>query len=388
MRPWLGDVRRGLQGHYDRLMVELVADDPAAFQNYLRMTPAMFQEILARVAHRLTDGVTNYRQTIQQGLRLAVTLRHLATGDSYHSLMYNFRIAMSTVCEVVREVCEAIIAEYSEEVMPFPRNAADWRDLATQFGNRWQMHHALGALDGKHVRIRCPNNGGSLYYNYKGYHSIVLMALVDADYKFIWVDVGANGSNSDTQIWNNSDFKTFIEDGTIQFPPPSPFPAYDRPMPFFIVGDEAFALKTWLMKPFARRNMDMQQRIFNYRLSRARRIVENAFGILANRWGCLLTMLRQSPRTVTSIILTCVTLHNLMRIRFPQLQNAQLDRDDDHHNVIPGAWRNQAAMDDMGRPQAGNRAAREAKEQRLYLKHYYNSDVGAVPWQDAAVLNW
>ena len=157
-------------------------------------------------------------------------------------------------------------------------------------------------MDGKHIAIRCPKNAGSLFFNYKGYHSIVFMAVMDADYKFIWVNVGARCSASDAQIWNQSDLKEVIEDGTIGFLAAAPLPGDDRPIPYFIIGDDTFALRTWLMKPFSRRNITNEERIFNYRLSRARRTVENAFGILANRFVALLTTLTQQPGTVASIV--------------------------------------------------------------------------------------
>ena len=121
----------------------------------------------------------------------------------------------------------------------------------------------MGALDAKP-----PKNHGSPYFSYKGFHSIVLMALVDADYKFIWVDIGANGSASDDAIFNHSDMKGVIENGTIGFSAADPLPNDDRSMPYFIFGDDAFPLRTWLMKPFSRRNLSDAERIFNYRLSR------------------------------------------------------------------------------------------------------------------------
>ena len=79
------------------------------------------------------------------------------------------------------------------------------KQVAAEFSSRWNFHHTLGAVDGKHVAIRCPMNGGSLYlyFNYKGFHSIILLALVDAKYKFQGVDVGTNGSSSDAQIFND-----------------------------------------------------------------------------------------------------------------------------------------------------------------------------------------
>ena len=74
-----------------------------------------------------------------------------------------------------------------------------------------------------------------------------------------------------------------IEDGTAHFPQDAPYPGTDEPKPFALVGDEAFPLRSYLMKPYAQRNLQPDQRIYNYRVSRARRTVENAFGILANR---------------------------------------------------------------------------------------------------------
>ena len=82
----------------------------------------------------------------------------------------------------------------------------------------------LEAIDRKHVAIRCPKNDGSLYFNYKGFHSIILFALVDANYKFMWVDVGVSGSGSDAQIFNQSDLRTGNIDGTLQVPAAEPLP--------------------------------------------------------------------------------------------------------------------------------------------------------------------
>lgn len=326
-----------------------------------------------------------FSKALEPGLKLAITLRHLATGDSYHSLMYSFRVAHNTISLIVREVCQAIEAEYAQEVIPCPTTAAEWRAIAEEFQTKWQFPHVLGALDGKHVSIRCPRRGGSLYFNYKGFHSIVLLALVDANYKFLWVDVGANGSASDAQIFNQGELKDCILDSTIGFPPDDPIPNDDRPLPYYIIGDDAFPLRSWLMKPYSRRNMAIEDRIFNYRLSRARRVVENAFGILSMRFGFLLTTLRQEPQNVVNMVLAAVCLHNLMRTRYPGLQNAALDQYDANQQLVPGAWRlglNMPDMDNFGR---GNRATEIAKAQRLYLTRYLNSPAGAVPWQNRMV---
>ena len=208
-------------------MVELKEEDVAAFKNFVRMETRMFQEVFTRLRDRIEKNDTWYsKATPPPGLKLAITLRHLATGASYHSLMYNFRVAHY----IVRVVCETIIAEFAEEVILLPASLQEWQQVADQFGARWQIYHALGALDDKHIGIICPKNAGSLFFNSKWYHWIVFMAVVHADYKFTWVNVGANGSASDAQMWNQSDLKEVIEDGTIGFSEEFPLPCDDRLM--------------------------------------------------------------------------------------------------------------------------------------------------------------
>ncbi len=115
--------------------------------------------------------------------------------------MYNFRVTHNPISKVGEDVCQAIIDEYAREVIAATTTLAEWLQIAHVFSSRWNFHNCLGAMDGKNIAIKCPRGGGSLYFNYKKFHSIVFMALVDADYKFIGIDVGADGSASDAQIF-------------------------------------------------------------------------------------------------------------------------------------------------------------------------------------------
>ena len=286
----------------------------------------MFDELLTRVGPGITKQIIHYREALDPGLKLALTLRHLASGTKYHSMSYGWRVPHNTISLLIPKVCQAIIDEYKDEVMKCPTTPEEWRAISDKFAERWNFPHACGALDGKHVNCKCPPNSGSLYYNYKGFYSVVLMALVDADYKFIWADIGGMGSASDAQIYNASELKECVEDGSLGFPDPEPLPNDNLDVPYFFVGDDAFALRTDMMKPYSLRGMTRPERILNYRLSRARRVVENAFGILANRFQVLLSTMQQQPETVKLIVTACMLLHNLMRTRYPGMQNQQLDR--------------------------------------------------------------
>ena len=92
-----------------------------------------------------------------------------------------------------------------------PTTTEEWTAIAEQFEKRWRFPHCCGVLDGKHVAVTCPWNTGSVYRNYKGFFSIVVMALVDTDYKLLWTDVGSDGSSNDASIYNGSELKEGLE---------------------------------------------------------------------------------------------------------------------------------------------------------------------------------
>lgn len=233
---------------------------------------------------------------------------------------------------------EVIYAEYGEETFSNPSTPEGWKDIARTFSDRWNFHHYSGALDGKHIRIKAPANCGSEYFNYKGYNSIVLLALVDGNYKFRWMEIGAGGGSSDAQISNMCSLKQAMDDETIGIPPDEILPRDNRDIPYFVIGDAAFALRTTLVKPVGAKPLPIRERIFNYRLSKVSRCVKNAFGILANRFRCLPSAMAQVPSTVETIVLACLCIHYRLRDHAPALPNAMMKTEDDQH-IIPGAWR-------------------------------------------------
>ncbi|XP_052720345.1 uncharacterized protein LOC128191988 [Crassostrea angulata] len=185
VKPWIE--RRMLFGQYHTLMTEIERECQGNFVNHVRMPPAMFYELLQRITPRIQKS-ERYGRPLEPGLKLAITLRYIVTGNSYKSLQYSFRVAHNTIALLIPEVCQAMIDEYQNEVFAFPTNQEEWREVAQKFGEIWNFYHTCGALDGKHVAIRNPSRSGTLYYNYKGFFS--LLALVDANYKFLWADVG------------------------------------------------------------------------------------------------------------------------------------------------------------------------------------------------------
>lgn len=201
-------------------------------------------------------------------------------------------MGFSTVKIIVEEVCTAIWKNLVSIVMPKPTEQT-WREIATGFEKIWHFPNCLGSLDGKHVTLICPINAGSTYFNYKNEHSIVLLALVDAHYRFIMVDVGAYGRNSDGGIFKESIMGKMFQNGQLNVPPNKPL----SQQPYTIVADAAFPLKSYLLKPYSKAKLvnNDANKIFNYRLSRARRTVENAFGILRARFRVFQGPLQVQP---------------------------------------------------------------------------------------------
>jgi len=159
----------------------------------------------------------------------------------------------------------------------------------------------------------------------------------------------------------------------------TPLPGDDVPVPYFIIGNNAFGINKTLMNPIFIKNMDYHERIFNYRLSRARRVVENAFGILAHKFRVLLTTMNQRTKTCRNIIATCVILRNLIRLRYPATHNNLVDLEDQNQDVITGAWRNDRVLLDVYHERARNIGTREGRQIRRYLSHYFSSKA-SVPW--------
>lgn len=161
-----------------------------------------------------------------------------------------------------------------------PTTEEGWKRIANDYGKLWNFPHCVGSIDGKHIMIQSPINSGSEFYNYKKFFSIVLMAIVDANYCFTFIDCGCQGRLSDGEVFRNTQLYEKIEMGQLNLPPDESLDGTNQSVPYLFVGDDAFGLSATILKPFSGTYpKGSMQRIFNYRLSRARRIVENVFGI-------------------------------------------------------------------------------------------------------------
>lgn len=379
---------------YSNIIRELRLNDQESYRKYLRMSTDTFEELINLVGPSITKKTTHMRVPISPEEKLAVTLRFLATGESYESLMYQFRIHRTTIAKFIPEVCFNIYSLLRNKYLALPSSAEEWKTIARHSSERWQYPNCIGACDGKHVQIRHPDNSGSQFYNYKGFFSIVLLAIVDYDYRFLYVDVGCQGRISDGGVYRHCTFYTAIENGSLNLPGPVSLPKsvdpiweYDQseePVPFVFVADDAFPLGIHCMKPFSQSKMSDRNRVFNYRLSRMRRLSENVFGIWASRFRVFLTTMALSPDTATIITLASIVLHNMLRETSTQSYTPEtyVDTFEENGELIPGDWREEANIDFLRSIPCtkSNRAPLKAEQVRERFADYFYGP-GEVPWQ-------
>ena len=291
-------------------------------------------------------------------------------------------MGQSKIHECINETCAALWTTLQPEVMRPPRRR-DWMRIEQGFRYRWHFPNCVGAVDGKHISITSRPESGSLFYNYKGFYSTNLLALVDSNYRFIYVDVGEYGSNTDGNVFKFSRFGSRFMEYKFDVPGLKRLPNFQQegPLPHIIVGDEAFPLLHNVMRPYpgkAEGTMNREEAVFNYRLSRARMVVENAFGILAQRWRIFSRKIPLSTKNVDKVVKAACVLHNYLC--------EDKDIDVNKMNMQLNPMREQYFPEDavacLYMPRLhGYRSSADAQGVRDIFKSFFNSPQGALAWQ-------
>lgn len=142
----------------------------------------------------------------------------------------------------------------------FPQTENDWNIIASEFEKRWNFPHCLGCIDGKHIEIVPPSGSGSYFYNYKQRHSMVLLAIADAKYRFILFDFGTNGRVSDGGILQNTVFYRKLKDNLLNIPKETKVTNSFRKLPYVFIGDDAFPLRSDILKPFRQNDLNCNEK--------------------------------------------------------------------------------------------------------------------------------
>lgn len=174
----------------------------------------------------------------------------MATGESLRSLSFSFRISQSYTTRIKQLVLKSLSTRLTPVLLK-PLSKEDLVRIAHDFWNKWNFPNCVSAIDGKHIRIFSPKKSGSLFFNYKDFFSIVLLAIVDANCKFIFIDIGSYGKEGDSGIFNKCSISQMISTCEY-FLSPEKLPDSNVSLPLVHIGDEAFRLDRHIMRPYSR----------------------------------------------------------------------------------------------------------------------------------------
>ena len=283
------------------------------FKQTFRVSRGTFQYILLRIRADIEKQVVT-EEPVSPECRLAICLYRLGRGDYLTTISEMTGLASPTICNITIEVSEAIVNNLWEDNVGkyFPSDEGEFLDKMVEMESLWQFPCCFGAIDGCHIPIKCPSGGREAnkeYHNFKNFYSIVLMAIVDAKYRFIWASCGYPGNSHDSLIFKSTQLYSDITQGKV-IPNIAKEEVGAKIHPL-ILGDSAFPFKTWLMKPYTNAILSEEQRYFNYRLSRARMVTEGAYGRLKGRWRVLMRKCESKKSTIRSMTLACIVLHNI-----------------------------------------------------------------------------
>ena len=279
----------------------------------LRMSKDAYYVLCNELKSHIQRQVTAFRSPISVEARVAICIWRLSTTTECRTVAALFGVGRSSVYDIVNDTCAAIAKHVMHKYVHVP-NTDILQEIVNGFESQWGFPQAVGAIDGSHIPIIKPLQSASDYYNRKGYYSILIQGLVDYRGLFMDVIIGWPGKVHDARVFSNSSCFRKGNENVL-------FPQWSRningvSVPLVVLGDSAYPLLPWLMKPYLENDHTTpQERIFNYRQSRARMVVENAFGRLKGKWRCL--MKRNDAQLLKNIMhmtAACVTLHNFHEI--------------------------------------------------------------------------
>ncbi|XP_026797868.3 uncharacterized protein LOC113543669 [Pangasianodon hypophthalmus] len=275
-------------------------------QNF-RMSEDTFLYLCHRLRTAMEKRDTNFRLCVPIKKRVAIALWKLTTNSELRLVSHLFGVGVTTVWRCVREFCTAVNEVLLPELIPFP-NDDKLMEMAMNFEQRYGLPQCVGVVAGSHIP-NVPTEYHAEYFNHMGWHSIILQGVVDGNGLFWHVFAGSPGSMHDATVLHVSGLWDLIGQGL--------FPNHTKNIAghdvgYYLLGNAAFPLQSWLMKPFSDTGqLTAEQRAYNQKIYRASCVAEKAFSRLKGRWRCLLKRNDSHIDLVKTMVLTCCVLHNL-----------------------------------------------------------------------------
>ncbi|CAF0959072.1 unnamed protein product [Adineta ricciae] len=279
------------------------------FKENFRLNRTTYNELIRQIGPHLQREDTTFRLAIPVEKRVACALYLLGSTCELRTAANLFGIGRTTAGQILHEFCEVLVNNFFHRFIKFPTTSQEIQNTVNDFYIRCGYPMCIGSLDGTHIPIKPPTGFETDYFNYKKYHSVIMLAVVNSSLLFTYVNVGAPGRCNDSSVFSRSTLSDVIQ-----------MPIYANhyininnvKIQSHLIADSAFPLKPSVLKPYGEKpNMLRSERLFNYRLSRCRCSVERAFGSMKNRFRCLHKKLEYDINYVCTLIKATAVLHNL-----------------------------------------------------------------------------
>lgn len=299
---------------------------PAYWKSNFRMSKETFLKIVDIARPFMAPNPNYVRQPVLTEKRVAIVLNWFSSGSSYHQVGEIFGVHKATVIKFVKIFLIGMMA-LRDQFIRFPHTHAEIEKCIGTFSHKTNLPHVLGAIDGTHVPITKPQGDSAVdYYSRKQVHTITCQAVCDGDLTFLCIDAGFPGSIHDCRMLEHSWLFSHVEDEGMLNTPTTKIG--DTEISPYLLGDPAYPLVKWIMKPYEYGTRDQNKKKFNYELSRARSVIERAFGLLKGRFRILMKKMEHSPKTAAEIFLVCCILHNILQ------QNGEIESEEYADNML------------------------------------------------------
>ncbi|XP_020907305.1 protein ANTAGONIST OF LIKE HETEROCHROMATIN PROTEIN 1-like [Exaiptasia diaphana] len=345
--PYAWRINRPQESCFDVYYNDLTVPD-STFKELLRVNRATFDVILNILGPRLQRQNSIFRDCIPPSTVLAIGIYRLAHGNSYVSIAPAFCVGRTTVIEAVQDVVNSLY-DIRKEYIKFPETVAEVQASIETFTDLSDLPNIVGAIDGSHIRIRAPAESSADYFSRYQQHDFIIQGIVNGRRLFIDFACGFPGSMHDSRVRRCSDVYRNAENRNILTEPVENINGEE--IGPYLVGDSAYTLGPWLIKPYPEGTRDPDEILFNKNLSSARIQVECAFGILKSRWRILQNRFDSRIAFAIKCTVACAVLHNIC------IQNG-----DD--------WDEEFEHDDANYQSPGANVLRDGEDIREKLKDY------------------
>jgi hypothetical protein len=221
----------------------------------------------------------------------------VANTETFRQIADRFNVSLSSAHRRLNSVINFILT-LRREFIKWP-DYDQMQNISIQFRRKQGIRNVIGAIDGCHIKIHKPKDNQESYYNRKGFHSLLLQGIVDNTKLFLDVYCGEPGSIHDARLLRKSNIYLKAQD-------PNFFASY------FLLGDSAYPCTNWLVTPFKDNGaLTRLQKLFNYKHSATRMVVEHTYGLLKGRFRRLLHLDNLSLKFCVKCIMACCILHNI-----------------------------------------------------------------------------